>query len=77
MLGSVALQLAYVACGRMDAYWEYGEQFYDWLAGAFLVQEAKGGVVTDINGEAFTWGSSGIIAGNTALRSEIQMRLKC
>lgn len=75
MLGSVALQLAYVACGRMDAYWEYGEQLYDWMAGAFLVQEARGSV-TDIHGEAFTWGSSGIIAGNDILRSEIQTKLK-
>ncbi|MGR5965158.1 inositol monophosphatase family protein [Bacillus cereus] len=49
MLGSVALQLAYVACGRLDAYWEHGDEFYDWAAGALLVQEAKGRVV-DIHG---------------------------
>jgi myo-inositol-1(or 4)-monophosphatase len=76
MLGSVALQLAYVACGRMDAYWEYGEQLYDWMAGAFLVQEAAGGTVTDINGDPFTWGSTGIIAGNKQLHAEIQTKLK-
>ncbi|WP_068612519.1 inositol monophosphatase family protein [Paenibacillus tuaregi] len=74
LLGSVALQLAYVACGRMDAYWEYGEQLYDWMAGALIVKEAKGSV-TDIRGQEFTWGSIGIIAGNEPLRQEIQTLL--
>lgn len=62
MLGSVALQLAYVACGRLDGYWEFGDELYDWLAGALIVQEA-GGFVTDIRGDKFTWGTNGIIAG--------------
>ncbi len=75
MLGSVALQLAYVACGRIDDYWEYGEQFYDWMAGALVVQEAAG-AVTDINGDPFTWASTGIIAGNMQLHAEIQAMLK-
>ncbi|MNK62551.1 Inositol-1-monophosphatase [compost metagenome] len=76
MLGSVALQLAYVACGRIDAYWEFGEQYYDWMAGALIVQEAHGGEVTDIHGRAFTWGCSGIIAANEPLREEMQAHLK-
>lgn len=75
MLGSVALQLAYVACGRIDAYWEHGDEFYDWAAGALLVQEAKGKVV-DIQGGTFTWGSSGIIAGNEEVLSQIQTILR-
>jgi len=32
--GGVALQLAYVACGRFDGFWEYGSDMYDWLAGS-------------------------------------------
>jgi myo-inositol-1(or 4)-monophosphatase len=63
MLGSVSLQLAYVACGRLDGYWEFGNDFYDWLAGSLLIQEA-GGVVSDSKGSPFTWGTSGIIAAN-------------
>ncbi|HHT7011381.1 inositol monophosphatase family protein [Bacillus cereus] len=71
MLGSVALQLAYVACGRIDAYWEHGDEFYDWAAGALLVREAKGRVI-DMHGDTFTWGSSGLIAGNEEVLSQIQ-----
>jgi myo-inositol-1(or 4)-monophosphatase len=61
MLGSVSLQLAYVASGRLDGYWEFGNDYYDWLAGSLLVIEA-GGTVTDGKGNPFTWGTSGIIA---------------
>jgi myo-inositol-1(or 4)-monophosphatase len=65
MLGSVALQLAYVACGRLDGYWEHGKDYYDWVAGALLIKES-GGTVTDISGNPFGWGSTGIIAAGTA-----------
>jgi len=71
MLGSVALQMAYVACGRMDAYWEYGREIYDWMAGSLLVEEA-GGSVSDVDGKPFAWGTSGVIAGHEPLRFGIQ-----
>lgn len=48
-LGSAALDLAYIACGRFDAYFEYSLAPWDVAAGAFLVQEA-GGIVTDFGG---------------------------
>jgi myo-inositol-1(or 4)-monophosphatase len=48
-LGSAALDLAYVACGRLDGYWEYGIHSWDIAAGALLV-EAAGGKVTSIDG---------------------------
>jgi len=48
--GSAALDLAYVAAGRLDGYWEYHLQPWDTGAGAVLVQEA-GGVVTTIAGD--------------------------
>jgi len=70
MLGSVALQMAYVACGRMDAYWEFGREIYDWLAGALLIEEA-GGCVSDVDGSPFTWETSGVVAGPDALRDKI------
>jgi myo-inositol-1(or 4)-monophosphatase len=47
--GSASLDLAYVAAGRYDAFWEYGLSEYDMAAGALLVQEA-GGLVSDFNG---------------------------
>jgi myo-inositol-1(or 4)-monophosphatase len=49
-LGSAALDLSYVACGRLDGYWEYGIHSWDIAAGALMV-EAAGGIVTNINGD--------------------------
>jgi len=48
-LGSAATDLAYVACGRFDAFWEYDLKPWDVAAGALIVKEA-GGVVTDYKG---------------------------
>lgn len=70
-LGGVALQLAYVACGHFDGYWEYGRDMSDWLAGSQIVREA-GGTVTDIHGHKFTWGASGIIAANPVIYQRLQ-----
>jgi len=47
--GSAALDLAYVACGRLDGFWEFGLKPWDFAAGAMLVQEA-GGMVGDMSG---------------------------
>ena len=48
--GAAALDLAYVAAGRMDAFWEMGLSAWDMAAGALMVQEA-GGLVGDLAGE--------------------------
>jgi myo-inositol-1(or 4)-monophosphatase len=48
--GAAALDLAYVACGRLDGYWEFGLQPWDMAAGTLLVQEANG-QVTGFQGE--------------------------
>src|SRR5438128_258652 len=48
--GAAALDLAYVACGRLDAFWELGLSPWDMAAGALLIQEA-GGLVGDLNGD--------------------------
>jgi len=45
--GSAALDLAYVACGRLDGYWEFGLKPWDIAAGTLIIQEA-GGLVTDL-----------------------------
>ncbi|BFH67600.1 MAG: inositol monophosphatase family protein [Paenibacillus dendritiformis] len=71
MLGSASLQLANVACGRIDGYYEFGHEYYNWIAGSLLVQEA-GGVVTAPRGDEFTWGTSGIIAANRDIRQQMQ-----
>ena len=49
--GAAALDLAYVACGRLDAFWEMGLSAWDMAAGALLISEA-GGLVGDLRGEA-------------------------
>jgi myo-inositol-1(or 4)-monophosphatase len=49
--GAAALDLAYVASGRLDAFWELGLSAWDMAAGALMVQEA-GGLVGDLRGEA-------------------------
>lgn len=52
--GSVALDLAYVACGRLDAYFEYRLQPWDYAAGNLIVMEA-GGVVNSIHEAAVSY----------------------
>ncbi|MGA5699556.1 inositol monophosphatase family protein [Peterkaempfera bronchialis] len=59
-LGPVSLQLAHLAAGRVDAFWQYGPDQYNWLAGALLAREA-GAEVTDAAGQGFDR-SSGSIA---------------
>ena len=48
--GAAALDLAYVACGRLDAFWELGLSAWDMAAGALMIMEA-GGLVADLRGE--------------------------
>jgi myo-inositol-1(or 4)-monophosphatase len=69
-MASASLQLAYVAAGRLDAYWETGNDLYDWMAGALLVREA-GGQVTDLAGKPLGSNSNGIAAVPAALAVEL------
>ena len=48
--GSAAIDLSYVACGRLDGFWELNLHIYDIAAGMLIVREA-GGIVTDFAGE--------------------------
>jgi myo-inositol-1(or 4)-monophosphatase len=61
--GSAALDLCYVACGRIDGFWELKLSAWDVAAGMLLVQEA-GGTVTGVNAEPYTLGDKTIIASN-------------
>jgi myo-inositol-1(or 4)-monophosphatase len=66
--GAAALDLAFVAAGRYDAFFEYGLAPWDVAAGILLVREA-GGLINEIGGAAYTLGSStSILASNAGLR---------
>jgi myo-inositol-1(or 4)-monophosphatase len=69
--GSAALDLCSVACGRFDAFWEFGLKSWDTAAGVLLVQEA-GGTVTDINGEPYRLGGPHTLASNGRIHGEMQ-----
>jgi myo-inositol-1(or 4)-monophosphatase len=64
--GSAALDLADVACGRFDAFWELSLSPWDVAAGLLLIREA-GGVVTDLDGAPAAPRFSGYVAGNPAM----------
>jgi myo-inositol-1(or 4)-monophosphatase len=68
--GSAALDLAYVACGRMDAFWEFNLNPWDTAAGILLVEEA-GGRVTDFAGRQFQLKSEEILASNGLIHEEL------
>ena len=69
--GSAALDLAYVACGRLDGYWEFKLNPWDTSAGYLLVEEA-GGRITHFDGGKFTLDSREVLAANSALHGELQ-----
>lgn len=69
-LGSAAVDLAYVACGRFEAFYEYGLHPWDVAAGAFLVEQA-GGTNTDFAGDdQFIFGTD-ILASNGTIHKEL------
>lgn len=70
-MGSAAVDLAYVACGRFDAFFEYGISPWDVAAGNFLVQEA-GGIVTDFQGGEKYHSGQELIASSTNLYPEMR-----
>lgn len=69
--GSAALDLAYVAAGRLDAFWEFNLNPWDTAAGILLVEEA-GGLVTDFAGGHYKLDSQEILASNRLFHVEIR-----
>jgi myo-inositol-1(or 4)-monophosphatase len=67
--GAAAIDLAYVACGRLDLYWEFGLNPWDMAAGVLLVREA-GGTVTNMRGDPFDLRGPHILADNTLVHAE-------
>ncbi|MES2558419.1 MAG: inositol monophosphatase family protein [Bacteroidota bacterium] len=68
-LGSAAVDLAYVACGRFDGYFEYGLSPWDVAGGAFIVQQA-GGKVSDFTGGSDCIFGRSIVAASATLYAE-------
>jgi myo-inositol-1(or 4)-monophosphatase len=68
--GAAALDLAYVASGRLDGFWEMGLSPWDMAAGALLIQEA-GGFVADFDGEGNYLKSGNIVAGTPKVFTEL------
>ncbi len=64
--GSAALDLAYVAAGRFDGFWEFGLNIWDIAAGVLLIQEA-GGLVSDLDGGHDYMVTGNIVAANSKL----------
>jgi len=73
--GSAAVDLAYVACGRFDAFFEYGLHPWDVAAGAFILQQANG-IVTDFNGSNNFIFNKEIVASNGYLHNIILSQVK-
>jgi myo-inositol-1(or 4)-monophosphatase len=73
--GAAALDLAWVAAGRVDAYWERDISPWDIAAGLLLVREA-GGFVTDVYGNDTMMQTGSIVAGNETMHHELLKLLK-
>ena len=73
--GAASLDLAFVAAGRYDAYWEYGLQPWDVAAGIVMVREA-GGLISDVAGNPYVLGGTSILASNFGMRDPMVEMLK-
>jgi myo-inositol-1(or 4)-monophosphatase len=70
-VGSAALEMCYVACGRLDGYWEHSVQAWDLAAGALLVREA-GGRVTATDGGPFQLEAGQVLATNGSIHEAMR-----
>ena len=75
-LGSAALDLAYVAAGRLDGFWELRLNPWDWAAGVLLAQEAGGLVTTFDGGDKVIGGDETLLATNGHLHEPLQQVLQ-
>jgi len=68
--GAAAIDLAYVACGRLDFFWEFQLKPWDMAAGCLLVREA-GGICTDMRGAPLDLFGPHVLADNGALHAAV------
>ncbi|WP_374350354.1 inositol monophosphatase family protein [Chitinimonas sp.] len=73
--GAAALDLAYIACGRFDGFFELGLAPWDIAAGSLLVLEA-GGLITDLRGEAGFMESGNVVAGTPRVFAQLLQTLQ-
>jgi myo-inositol-1(or 4)-monophosphatase len=73
--GAAALDLAWIACGRLDAYWERDLSPWDMAAGLILVREA-GGFVSDCDGGDEIFAKKQVVAGNDTMHKALLRLLK-
>jgi len=73
-MGTASLDLAWVACGRYDAFWELKLGPWDVAAGILLIQEA-GGQTTDLAGRPARPGDQAVVASNVALGEVFRTRV--
>ena len=73
-LGSAGLDLAYVAAGKIDGFWEKNINLWDISTGVLLVKEA-GGRISRINGEEWSISTKEVLASNTKLHNNLVKNL--
>ena len=73
--GAAALDLACVAPGRLDGFWEFGLEAWDMAAGVLLIREA-GGLVTDADGDEHYMDSGNVITGPAKVLRELVKVIK-
>ena len=73
--GSAAIDLAYVACGRYDGFFEYSLNSWDIAAGLIIIEEA-GGIVTDFEGKNGSLQSGEVVAGGKAFQPNLLQKVK-
>lgn len=73
--GSAALNLAYVACGRFDGFWEFSLNPWDIATGVLLIEEA-GGIVRHISGRPFQLLDHALIGSNPRIYKDFQKEIK-
>jgi myo-inositol-1(or 4)-monophosphatase len=74
-LGSAAIDLCWVACGRFDGFWEYNLSSWDVAAGYLIVQEA-GGIITNFDGEPYSVFDKQTLATNGHIHNEMLRLIK-
>lgn len=74
-LGSAAADLAYVACGRFDGFYEYDLKAWDVAAGALLIKEAGGQVSDFSGGDNWLFGRE-VVSANAGIFKELQQRIE-
>ena len=68
--GAAALDLAYVAAGRLDGFWEFGLSTWDMAAGALLIREA-GGMISELDGNGDFLETGNVIGGNPKVHDRL------